>query len=124
MDLAIEGYSEDPLLPLLAQMYLLHFWDPCEGSFQGSLSSKSYCPRPLPGLWNLLTPPKSLQQTRFWPVLQGTQGHPPLRTVPSCQSGEGTFAQGGDSSFVTRGRVGIMRYPAYHVTATQPLNEN
>jgi hypothetical protein len=82
----------------LAQMYLLHFWGPCKDRFQGSLSSKSCCPRPLPGLWNLLTPPKSLQQTNFWPVLQGIQDLPPLRTVPSRQSGEGTFAQGGDSN--------------------------
>jgi hypothetical protein len=29
------------------------------------VSSKSCCPRPLPGLWNLLTPLKSLQQINF-----------------------------------------------------------
>jgi hypothetical protein len=69
------------------------------------VSSKSCCPRPLPGLWNLLTPPKSLQQTNFWPVLQGIQGLPPLRTVPSCQSGEGTFAQGGGRD--SRGGVSV-----------------
>jgi hypothetical protein len=88
-------------------------WGPCEGSFQGSLLSESRCPHPSLGLWDLLTPPKSLTDHFLACALR--QPGPPttqkqfLTKMEKVHLGGGGVKRGGDN----------MKKGAYRITVNQ-----